>query len=198
MDDPRRNAPKGRIDERHIARGAIDINCCDAQARAGFVKTPEAIDYCGHQLIRWNSQDEVYLLKKSQMKGAHAELFSYCLYQKVLQPLSSQGQLVPLMLLEYQSVSGTDSEPHILLVFYKQDYDLRIKVVFKNRSFFVIVDSSSFQDRPDIITIFCDSLGFAQIETHLSKVITPQAIESSLLEIAQTLAKASQNDSSEA
>ena len=76
--------------------------------REALVQTPAALDYCGNRAIRWNAPDEVYLLKKSQMNGAHAELFSFCFYQRVLRPLSEQGQISPLILRDYQSVNGTD------------------------------------------------------------------------------------------
>ena len=45
-----------------------------------FVRTPEALDYCERQSIRWISETQIYLLSKSQMNGSHAELYSYCLY----------------------------------------------------------------------------------------------------------------------
>jgi hypothetical protein len=62
----------------------------DAWRRA-LVQTPAAFEYCGNRAIRWNAPDEIYLLKKSQMNGAHAELFTFCFYKKVLRPLSKQG-----------------------------------------------------------------------------------------------------------
>ena len=87
-----------------------------------MVRTPAAIDYCGVPGYSSESPEEVYLLKKSQMNGARAELFTFCLYERVLRPLSKQGQFVPLILREnyYQSVNGTDLEPHILLAFAQE------------------------------------------------------------------------------
>jgi hypothetical protein len=163
--------------------------------REALVRTPEAIDYCGYQAIRWNATDEVYLLKKSQMNGAHAELFSFCLYQKVLLPHSNQGRLAPLILQDYQPVNGTDFEPHILLAFPHEGYHSSIKVEFKKGGFVIGINCTSLQDRPDIVTILCDSLGFVQVEGRLSKAVSPTAIESSLLDLAQAVAKASKTDS---
>ena len=85
---------------------------------------------------------------KSQMNGAHAELFSFCLIQKVLRALSNQGQLAPLILRAYQSVNGTDFEPYISLAFAQEEYWSSIKVGFKKGSFFISIDSTSLQDRP--------------------------------------------------
>jgi hypothetical protein len=166
--------------------------------REAFVQTPEAIDYCGNQSIRWNASDEVYLLKKSQMNGAHAELFSFCLYQKVLRPLSNQSQLAPLILRDYQSVNGTDFQPHILLAFAHEGQGSSIKVEFKRGIFVILVDCTSLQNRPDIVTILRDSLGFVQVEGRLSKAVSPTVIERSLLDLAQAVAKVSTADSSHA
>ena len=166
--------------------------------REAFVQTPEAVHCCGNKSIRWNAPDEIYLLKKSQMNGAHAELFSFCLYQKMLRRLSNQGQLAPLILRDYQFVNGTDFEPHLLFAFAHEGYLSSIKVEFKKGSFVVFIDCASLQNRPDIVTILRDSLGFVPVEGRLSKTVSPTAIESSLLDLAKAVAKTSQTDQSHA
>lgn len=184
-----------RLTEEGLAEEQLDNMIAGATIleawRKAFVQTPEAIEYCGHQAIRWNASDEVYLLKKSQMNGAHAELFSFCLYQKVLCPLSNRGQLAPLILRDYRSVNGTDFHPHILLTVAHEGYGLSIKVEFKKGNFIILVDCTSLQNRPDIVTILSGSLGFVQVEGNLSKAVSPTAIEGLLLELAQAVAKAS-------
>ncbi len=162
--------------------------------REAFVRTPEAIDYCGYQAIRWNAPDEVYLLKKSQMNGAHAELFSFCLFEKVLRPLSNQGRLAPLILRDYQQAIGTDFEPHISMA--HEGSRLGIKVEFRKGDFVISVDGTWLQTQPDIAAILIDSLGFIQDEGRLLKSVSPTAIESTMLSLAQAVAKTSQTDSS--
>jgi len=78
--------------------------------RQCFIENPCAIRYCGSRVIRWNSNQEVYLLSKTQMNGAHAELFTYCLYDK----LRSEN-LGPLRLMSYYSSNETGIEPGIRL-----------------------------------------------------------------------------------
>ena len=57
--------------------------------RHAFIDTPKAFKYCEKREIRWNSVNKVYLLKKRQMNGAHAELFTYCLFHNKLLPMAS-------------------------------------------------------------------------------------------------------------
>jgi hypothetical protein len=156
--------------------------------RKALVQTPAAVDYCANRAIRWNAPDEVYLLKKSQMNGAHAELFSFCFYERVLRPLSEQGQLVPLILRDYQSVNGTDLEPHILLAFAQAGYHLRIKVEFKKRSFVIRLDCEPLHDRPDVEAFLLDSLGFVRDEGRMSRLVETTAIESTILALAKAVA----------
>jgi hypothetical protein len=156
--------------------------------RKRLVKTPEALDYCGNRAIRWNAPDKVYLLKKSQMNGAHAELFSFCFYQRVLRPLSEQGQIVPLILRDYQSVNGTDLEPHILLAFAHEEHHSSIKVEVKGGSFVISIDCESLRARPDVQAVLLDSLGFLQDESRMFMLGNSTAIKSTLLAIAKAVA----------
>ena len=164
--------------------------------REAFVRTPEAIAYCGYEAIRWNAPDDVYLLRKSQMNGAHAELFSFCLFKKVLRPLSDQGGLAPLILRDYQSAIGTDFEPHISMDFAPVGYRVGIEVKFRKGSFIVSVDCTSIQTRPDITAIFLDSMGFFQDDHHLLKSVGPAAIEGTILDLAQAAAEALETNAS--
>ena len=112
------------------------------------------MDYCGNQAIRRNAPDQVYLLKKSQMNGAHAELFTFCLYHRVLLPLSKQGQLAPLILRDYYSVNGADLEPKILLAFAQEGYSSSVEVEFKKGNFVVRIECEPLKDRPTCQAIF--------------------------------------------
>ena len=136
--------------------------------REAFVRTPEAIKYCGNQAIRWNNPGEIYLLKKRQMNGAHAELFSFCLFENVLRPLSDE--LAPLILSDYNQAIGTDFEPHISMGFTDQGHQghhMGIEIEFRKGSFVIGVDCTSLQTQPSIMAILIDSLGFVQYEHRL-------------------------------
>ena len=49
--------------------------------RAAILTTPEVYDYGLYRMLRFSSENRVYLLRKSQMNGKHAELFSFFLFE---------------------------------------------------------------------------------------------------------------------
>ena len=96
--------------------------------RAAIVNHPEVIAYCGQQEIRReDNAEEIYLLKKRQMNGTHAELFSYVLNLE-LADAGAHDNLAPLRLQPYQSVSMTEREPHVLLAFDRSGHRVSFAV----------------------------------------------------------------------
>ena len=79
--------------------------------REALARCPEAFAYCGSNCVRWDETGAIYLLKRVQMNGAHAELFTYCLYQT----LKSDHGFFTLLRPLYAAVMDTYSEPHIQL-----------------------------------------------------------------------------------
>jgi hypothetical protein len=75
-------------------------------------------------------------------------------------------------------------------------YHLGIKVEFRKGDFVIGVDGTSLQAQPDITAILIDSLGLVQDKGRLLKLVSPTAIESTILNLAQAVAKTSQTDSS--
>jgi hypothetical protein len=51
--------------------------------RRAIIDTPKIYQYCGERMIRFN-QEGVYPLRRSQMNGAHAELYTYCLCENMI------------------------------------------------------------------------------------------------------------------
>ena len=83
--------------------------------RQAFLKTPKAIEYCGRHEIRCYNNNHIYLLKKTRMSGAHAELYTYCLYVNKLLQMNNDSDLSPLELEPYYSSNNIDVEPGIRL-----------------------------------------------------------------------------------
>lgn len=60
--------------------------------REALIHCPEAFEYCEKKYIRKENPNTIYLLRRSQLNGFHADLFTYCLYIelkdtfKILQP----------------------------------------------------------------------------------------------------------------
>lgn len=152
--------------------------------REAFIRTPAAIDYCGYQAIRWNSPEEVYLLKKSQMNGAHAELYTFCLHETLF---SNQALLQPLTVGIYQSIIGTDLEPYIPLGFRHGKDSTCFNVEFVNGRFFIRVESRSLENFPSLLAVLC-AAGFKQDDASLSMEAGRTDIEATLMSCAGTLA----------
>ncbi|HAV10126.1 MAG TPA: DUF262 domain-containing protein [Dehalococcoidia bacterium] len=72
--------------------GQIDADHKLEPWRTALIHCPEAFDYCEKNYIRKESQNTIYLLRRTQLNGFHADLFTYCLYIelkdtfKILQP----------------------------------------------------------------------------------------------------------------
>jgi hypothetical protein len=155
--------------------------------RKEFVRTPAAIEYCRQRLIRWGDNNERYLLQTTQMNGKHAELFTYCLYERTLTILHKNGSLKPLELLAYTSAVGTDIEPGISLLF-PNDNNLRFEIEFHRGKFLIFVLCEDVKTHPLIEATLLESIGFAEEGAIYSKRSTPEVIESSIRELAEKLA----------
>lgn len=158
-----------------------------------FVETPEALKYCGERVIRWTAEEEIYLLKKSQMNGAHAELFTFCFFHNSLKRLSSEGRITPLELSDYQSVSGTDDEPHALLVFEHGEYYLTFAIKWLG-CFHMSTSLSALANIPQIQTLLTDRAGFRELPGGFLRITSSTDMENALLELAQALASITSND----
>ncbi len=158
--------------------------------REVLVQTPEAIDYCDAQSIRRESAEKVYLLKRIQMNGTHAELFTYCLYKMLL---GKRSQLIPLRLEYYKDVIGMDIEPFIAMALIHQEFSATLKVHFTNGNFTITIDAKAFENHSEILEKIC-SFGFQQSATLLSKTTSRTEVESTLYALAKAFAAASNNE----
>jgi hypothetical protein len=155
-----------------------------------FIKTPSAIEYCGHRAIRRNSTAPIYLLKKSQMNGTHAELFTYCLYQTLS---ANRDQLLPLGLSYYFDASGTDIEPHIVMTITQQDYYANVSVYFKDGHFLIVIDTKQIENHQDTLSKLC-SLGFKHDTLMLSMTTPLTEVETTLNNLSKTFLRAPDNE----
>ncbi|HJV84715.1 MAG TPA: DUF262 domain-containing protein [Noviherbaspirillum sp.] len=83
--------------------------------REPFIRCPAVLEYCQFHMIRYQSPDRIYLLRKQRMNGDHVELYSYHLYRTVLQDMAAKGELVPFTAPFYRSVNTDTEEPHIAM-----------------------------------------------------------------------------------
>nr|NJM02277.1 DUF262 domain-containing protein [Desulfobacula sp.] len=155
--------------------------------RDALVNCPEAIRFCEKKYIRFESMNKIYLLKKTQMNGYHAELFTFCLYQNVLKNLNVTGKLKPFKLLEYQSVVGSDIEPGISILFPHEDEELRFEVEFHNGSFSIEIPCREVTPYPSIESILLQKLHFSKEDSYYIQKSSSDSIENSILKFAEEL-----------
>jgi len=53
--------------------------------RLCFIKNPSSLEVCGEKIINFSSENEIYLLSKSQMNSTHRELRSWCFFKEFLE-----------------------------------------------------------------------------------------------------------------
>jgi hypothetical protein len=156
--------------------------------RAAVVKYPQIIDYCNQQEIRRQSDSkEIYLLKKRQMNGFHAELFSYALHQE-LDSDASRKSLLPLKLQAYQSIKMTEFEPYLLLSFdcFKGRVDFQI--YSSNGVFTVQTLASDLTKYPLVETALKNKCGFIISGDLLALSTSRDNIHNVLSQMASSLA----------
>ena len=163
--------------------------------REAFVNTPNAIEYCKKRFIRWNSEENIYLLSKTQMNGTHAELFTYCLYHNSLKHMQTNGDLEPLTLEPYQSMIGTDKEPCIRFMWPYDEHSINFDLERQQGHYIVSVGRDSLaQLPPDVDRVLRDLASFQENENVLKKIINPDDIETGLRELADVLTMISIQD----
>lgn len=188
------NAPKARkilhelfdrLTEEQPLQEQLDVIIKDSQGlepwRTVFVALPAAIGYCWQRAIRRYSDERVYLLKKSQMNGAHAELFTFCLFHL----LKNEKSLSPLVLQEYQSSYATYDEPYVLLTYNHQGHRLAFMVEFVDSCFKISVDQNSIQRFPEIQALLVDSLQFEEASGYFLKKLSGPEIYNALIELKE-------------
>jgi len=130
--------------------------------RKAFIKTPEAIKYCERRAIRLWEQNHIFLLKKTQLNGTHAELYTYCLYVNVLCQME-EDDLLPLELEEYYSAVGTGVEPGIRLSWPNADKTVYFDIEWNGNNFVVYVRLDELNEFPEVITAL-KGISFAEQE----------------------------------
>jgi hypothetical protein len=156
--------------------------------RAAIVKHPELIDYCGQQEIRREQgANEIYLLRRRQMNGDHAELFSYALYQEISAP-ESRADLEPLKVDFYRSVSNTETEPRVWLSFSRDNRRVRFGLCSWKGGFCLEVLKAGLADCLDVEASLKNECGFSETDGQLARWCSRDEIRAVLRHLANRLA----------
>jgi hypothetical protein len=157
--------------------------------RAAIVRHPEVIDYCEQQeMRRGGSAEEIYLLRKRQMSGYHAELFSYVLNLE-LADAGGSHDVTPLRLQPYQSVYMSELEPYVLLVFDRSKRRVNFFVESAKGQFRIHTGRAELGELPEVETALCGEATFVKEDEELTRLVTRADIHQVLQQVAQSLAK---------
>lgn len=158
--------------------------------RTAFISTPAAIAYCGQRMIRRAESGVTYLLKKLQMNGAHAELFTYCLYEEVLKPAGTGGRLQVLTPYYFESFTA-DDEPCVCLRAY-HDQPLSFFLEFQGNQYLIRLLPP--EQLSDALSALLQALGFTHVGGFLMKNCRMGDIENAIFELDQRLAETGMDD----
>lgn len=175
-----------QLDE--IIEGAEDLDSW----RKAIVHCPAVLDYCERRSIRVDEHGTIYLLKRSQMNGAHAELFTFWLYEQLRTEAAGDG-ISPLMLREYYFVKETAIEPGIRFDWMcdtVRTFDLE-----GGKDGFVLYFSlNGDEDRPPFVDFLAKNAGFTLTETRLVRKCSHTEIRSVIKELQNALTKFAESE----
>lgn len=164
--------------------------------RDAIVRCPAAFDYCKRSSIRVDESGTIYLLKRSQMNGAHTELFTFCL-DRTLRSDAARGGLAPLKLMDYYVVNETAVEPGIRFQWSgaKVEYfDLE-----GGKDGFVLYRSlDDDDDRPPFVDFLAKKAGFTLTETRLVRKCSHADIRNVINELREALAEFAEGEDQDA
>jgi hypothetical protein len=155
--------------------------------RSAIVKHPQVINYCGQQEFRWEADsNEIYLLRKRQMNGAHAELFSYALYLE-LKPDASRKSLEPLRLDSYTEVTETGYEPCIVMSLTRGVYSINFLLFSSKSQFAIQINQDGLSKLPEVDLALRNKCGFTENGDKLLRYYSRDEIRAALRKMARTL-----------
>ena len=121
------------------------------------------------------------------MNGAHAELFTYCLFHNDLLPIASDVGFHPLELSEqYYSVNVTDTEPSIQFTWSRDKHSLTFDVKGNGLLFIIFIHSNSLEELPDVNDALRDKAGF----TEKGDILVRETTSTDFLDVLRDLREA--------
>ncbi|MBY5603910.1 DUF262 domain-containing protein [Rhizobium leguminosarum] len=116
-------------DAKEVLTEIIETEWDDEAWRRVIIATPAIIKYCRERLIRFDDERGIYPLKRSQMNGAHVELYTYAAYAAV----NEAGGLKSLTMEYYETFSAEEpslgldctigGKKYEFLLMSRQDYE---------------------------------------------------------------------------
>ena len=152
--------------------------------REAVLATPSVYDYGTYRMMRFADDGGIYLLRKTQMNGRHAELFTYCQYDSLALDMKPYGFST-----SYYEATSTDEEPGLHFV---RDFNGDVA------KFYLCIseapDSYEFYlDEPeepkDELIAILKGAGFEEKDGWLTKDVKRSDIRSQALALARAVAQ---------
>ena len=157
--------------------------------RTALIETPAAIGYCEKRRIRHASDSSIYLLRKIQLNGAHAELFTYCFYINVLSPANKEKKFHVLRPTYYES-NTTEIEPGVRLFCNFEEQSYIFDLEFQSGGYRLWIQ---FEEAiPDVLSSLLLGLGFSKTENRFHRTCPADSIERCVFELDHQLANANE------
>ena len=152
--------------------------------RRAAIEQAEVIDYCWGRKVRWHQDGNIYLMRRIQMNGEHAELFTFYLKVGLLSKKHQKGELAPFGAPQYRSMNVDSDYPCAYIEWARVGDIIALTVVNKNGSYLLEV----LKRGGPLPTEVRDALASdARFEVHANgavyRVIERAAIETALDEI---------------
>jgi hypothetical protein len=149
--------------------------------RRAMVETPEVIDYCWGRKVRWHDNGNIYLLRKTQMNGEHAELFTFHLKVALLSSKYQNGELAPFGTPEYWSVNGEAEEPRAYLEWLRSGDRIALTIVSYPHGYRLTVAKRGGQLPTDLMELFVNTANFeAQENGTVLRMVDRATIEQAI------------------
>lgn len=152
--------------------------------REAILATPSVYDYGTYRMMRFADDGGIYLLRKTQMNGRHAELFTYCQYDSLASDMKPYG-----LSTSYYEATSTDEEPRLRFV---RDFDGDVA------KFYLCIseapDSYEFyleepEEPKDELIAILKGAGFEEKDGRLTKDVKRSDIRSQALALARAFAQ---------
>ena len=142
--------------------------------RKAIVATPAVYDYGQHRMIRFSDEGGIYLLRKSQMNGRHAELFTYCLYID----LKARAETLSFRVWYYETTST--EEPGVFLSWRLGQGEFDFYLHFEAEAEGYVLYLHEPQAPSDEFLSTLEEEAFAEIDGYWTKVLDRDEMKSAV------------------
>lgn len=153
--------------------------------RIAFIQHPGAINYCSRRAIRKSSTDEIFLLKKTQMNGAHAELFTYCLFLDFEE--ENFSDILDLKMHPYYEPTETAIKPGIRFSCKIDGAEPFFELEWHQDQFVIFWDKEAEVDFPYYTTKVVEIAGFQKAGNRVMKCCSHESIRDAIIALDRAI-----------